>query len=419
MVMSNDNITNPCGRRQNKTSPKNTLLSMSVNDMVEYLRSKGIKTPSRKREDLCALILAMVANSKIVAEKEDKTSTNTKKIRTKTKILIPPTVIESENKKQYKKNTKPLKPSLDFMPRVIYSKTTVNKKSHIKDIKKTPQKSVYPIRIKQPHLKYNNNSCYVDSTLLALFHGNNQWIKRNILKKSRDSFEKYHNKNDILIEHAKTIQQELIDIYNGNIQSCSNLRSLFERFDNEYSKYNRFERIEWRRTQQEPRDVFNMLMRIFPIPDSIVLTVNGNERRESFSSPYIPAFELHNKKVLALKDYFPEYQDATKIRYLSAPFICFNIERNFLDRKMNTKVLFPEKLNALQDPCCLQLQAVIIHNGNDVKHGHYTCLLRNNNAWYLYDDMSNELEFVCDHFHEIETWKKGYILKNATTLVYF
>ena len=156
-------------------------------------------------------------------------------------------------------------------------------------------------------------------------------------------------------------------------------------------------------------------MRIFDISADVKVTVNGNERKVFFSSPYAPAYDLHKKKILSFERYFPIYNDPTSPVYTSCKFICFNIERNFLDEKQFTRFSFPESVN-LQSGITLNLQSIIIHNGRDTENGHYTCVIRKKNEWYMYDDMKTDIQRIASNF--LEVMKNNYILENCTTLVY-
>ena len=126
-------------------------------------------------------------------------------------------------------------------------------------------------------LAYNGaNSCYIDSTLMALFQVDHAWLNRHFLSKAPV----YLPLRDLVSK----IQAELQSIYKhihgagAAPLKCSNIRKMFTQFDKEYQVVykRRVERIEWRRTQQEPRDVLDILLRIFDVNASSPIGLLNN-----------------------------------------------------------------------------------------------------------------------------------------------
>lgn len=129
-----------------------------------------------------------------------------------------------------------------------------------------------------------SNSCYLDSILIALFHNINPYIYDEILKKP------VHFNNDELQNIAREIQKLLRTVYNSISKGvkgfCVRLRNSFEKFDKIYSKvYNvRLEDIDWKSEQLEPKDVINILIKIFKIPDDCYYKIQtyGIKNRKKF-----------------------------------------------------------------------------------------------------------------------------------------
>jgi uncharacterized UBP type Zn finger protein len=272
------------------------------------------------------------------------------------------------------------------------------------------------------------NSCYMDSGLVALFHSNRRWLKRRILNPFKSPRRIPHHQHTKANDIMQKIQTELRMIYKhlfshstpSNNYRCSNIRRLFQQFDKEYQQaYKvRLENIDWIRTQQEPRDFFDLLMRVFDIRADVKMSVNGDMRKAYFNSPYVPASDLKmaTSSPVKFNKYFPVYRDVTKIRYESGDVICFNVERNFLDEKVSTPFSFPEKTK-LSDGTVLHLKSIIIHHGSTTKSGHYTCLINESKQWYHFDDIGPQFDKIGNFKKAIE-WRQGYIMKNCTNLIY-
>jgi uncharacterized UBP type Zn finger protein len=222
---------------------------------------------------------------------------------------------------------------------------------------------------------------------------------------------------------------------------CSNLRSLFKQFDQQYGiaypKY-KLPVIEWTHTQQEPTDVANILMRVFDLPQDVKLklvskTTKRTEMR-SFNSPFIDIGELKSKRIVYMKDYIPEttetftqengksYTKVTSI--INAKLLQVNVVRNFLDEeKVTTPVIPLESLNfCLPKKECtkvLSCSSVLIHHGHSPKGGHYTCMIKrySDGLWYHYDDLHDSYVKI-GNFAQMLKWKNGYVCKNLVSCVY-
>lgn len=325
--------TGECGKRKLKYAEKNTLKALSVSDMRQMLKSKGVSYATKlKRAELCEEVL---------------------------KEANKPTLLEYDGR----------------------------------------------------------NSCFIDSTLMSLFHSDHPYIRRIIFKK-RLPFEKHPELHTL----TKQIQLELQKIYNKNTTTCSILRRLFAQFDKEYARTMRSkgEAIEWLATQMEPFDVVNMIIKIFNVKDDVDIIVNKDKRKTNFNGVVIPAFDLARSedKTIELKKYIPVHKDVTTIKYISAECLIVNIQRNFMDSKVFTNFSFPRSIK-IKDDTRLNVHSIIVHHGQSTQSGHYTAFLKDpkHDMWYHYDDIGTQYQRV-GTFKNMMEWKNGYVLRNCTTLVY-
>lgn len=291
-------------------------------------------------------------------------------------------------------------------------------------------------------LEYHSNGCYIDTVLTALFQTNRRWLKKCLLGPF-NSGHRPHAAHPVLAQLVVDIQHELRIIYSHMFKSkarnssiavmkCSRLRQLFQQFDREYRKiYRGGVSLEWLHTQQEPRDVFNLLLTVFDIPADVSLSINKDPRMAYFNSAYAAAPDIAQLREVRLSKFFPRHKMeavASTSRggqrkvviptvYKSASVLCFTVERNFLDEKVGTRFKFPEKIKMPDKSCELKLVSVIIHHGATPEAGHYTCLVKNGSKWMHYDDIGPKFDLV-GSFKEMVRWKNGYVLRNCTTLVY-
>jgi len=247
------------------------------------------------------------------------------------------------------------------------------------------------------------------------------WLTLNIFSQT-----KMHSKHADLNKLALGIRDALKIIYKAKTKTasspynCTVIRKLFKKFDKAYNiAYSvNVEKLDWLEEQQEPRDVFNMFLRVFDIKPDTVVTVNGRKDKHYFNSPFAEASRSkHN-----IRDYIPIHKNqisASKhslTTYESAPIMCFNVERNMMNKKIKTVFEFGPNIR-LRDGHNLNLVSIIIHHGSATINGHYTCILKQGNKWYHYDDMSSKVDEI-GTINDVFKWNSGFVKENCTQLLY-
>ena len=283
-------------------------------------------------------------------------------------------------------------------------------------------------------LTFDSNSCYLDCTLMALFHRPNVLWTQKLLNTAH--LRKFSTK---LAKQADNTAKELLAVYNtihqqGKTMSCTELRSALHDFDELYYKtYKTATRddVEWKETQQEPRDVINVLQRLFNITDDVNVEFTGsdgdiNKRKLGFADVIVPSAYLKVNEKVRLDDFIPvtfDPETKTKKKYVNASVLWVTFERTYavdgdLDNqiKLNTQVYPMEKITLEKKK--LECVSIIIHHGNSPHIGHYTCLIKHSKeeVWYHYDDMKDTFESVTGGFAAILANKKW--LANITSCFY-
>lgn len=288
-----------------------------------------------------------------------------------------------------------------------------------------------------------SNSCYIDTTIMALFHRPSKYIKNLFIKTLVD-------KNDKLYTIKNSIHNELSTIYKNlhkpnqiaeNNTKCSHLRSLFSNFDNQYKNlYNnvKFEQIEWIKTQQEPRDVTDMLLKIFnPLKNLKVNIVTKSGKRSEkrwFNDSLIEIGELMSNKIVYLKNYIPInsetynldngsiFKKKTEIKDAKVLFI--NISRNFLNKEKITTPVIPEESFVISTSGktadkIFNCVSILLHHGANTSGGHYTCVFKfyKDEKWYHYDDLQKNYKLIGD-FNDMLNWNNNIVKKNMIACVY-
>ena len=325
----------------------------------------------------------------------------------------------------------------------------MTKEYYIKLIKKQYPYYVYLNKYKLEELKqiYNRvcnnifinydgyNSCYIDSLFVSLFNTKNDIIKKVIL----ESPLKYYDKCPKLLDYGNNIRDELLKIYdtissqrkNSQIKKCSNFRLLLQRYYNAYKKHinNKYDLIEWTKTQNDYADILSFLAIIFDIPNILKYKINDRIELKYFVDLF-PLDELLTTDKIYIKDFYPkdekkfesenEYGEieyfTKRIEYLEAPFLFILFNRLLLSEKINTKIIPTLKLKLSQNKFNLYLNSIIIHHGNMGQGGHFTCLYECKGIWYEYDDLNINNKKIIGKFDDII--KNDYYTENISGLFY-
>jgi len=285
-------------------------------------------------------------------------------------------------------------------------------------------------------LKYTGNSCYQDSTLLALLAIPNDFVTANILEKNVKSISRLSNReivcdNNTELDYRRrqAIQNELVRITKSmrgeisssdRVQYCSNLRALLKGCPSasrqefygtgtqdagEFLQYilalfqvNGLERIR-------STDLTNDLS---PIPKK---TLTSRMIKEEVSPVVlIPAEALVS---VPIKYYLTQTEDAVldaanlvkgpdHQRYkrrieqtviTKGDYLVFYVQRLSLHGerpvRLYTKINPSETIELARSSRSLSLFAIVVH-----KNVHYTCYIKCDDIWYYYNDLTAEIVSV-------------------------
>jgi len=330
------------------------------------------------------------------------------------------------------RDEKPIKQEAKIKPEKLIVKQKKNKKIIIKP-KSPPKKSIIQYRsserfsdlfrsspIKLKYLKWEYNSCYIDSLLIALFHNNNDFIKEILLSAHVNDY-----KNILLNNLGNKIQEELTRLYTiiigivkGDVKNtCSRLRQMLNMYYKNLIMINPKYKIigetdNWVTSQIDPFELWDFLTKIFDIKNTTKIIEGNNPPYYTNFVNMIPIdFLMKNK--LYINDIYPFYEttynlsrkDAyidkygnkhttynKKTEILKAPFLMIRIPRNIGDFKLDTKIIPTSTIQLRENNLPLSLSSIIIHYG-DNQSGHYISLIKKD-FWYEYDDMQNDLKNI-------------------------
>jgi hypothetical protein len=312
-----------------------------------------------------------------------------------------------------------------------------------KDYKEVEEDEEY----KDIKIKNDNNSCFLDSLLVALFHFKNKDIYNKFFTKSIiNSFG-----NDDLKKLGNNIQNELYNIYlkinnkgsNSEEKYCSLFRKLLDRYYNIYIKINKTYKIffnsndNWKNTQIDVFELLTFLSIIFNFKNN-----KDNKILEGTNLYYsnfvidVPSHYLFGNKRIDISDIVPlkiesfsldddnkfinskgELVTSYKKTYevlKSLSFVIIQIYRNIgSNNKLKTKIDYPDTIKLKENTKELELKSIIIHIGDSTNYGHYIALIKRNNIWYEYNDMQGVTLIDPD---DAKAWSK--YKKNIVGLVY-
>lgn len=272
-------------------------------------------------------------------------------------------------------------------------------------------------------LKYTGNSCYQDSTLLALFAKPNDFITTYILESDLNKLNREIVCSDDHIEDHKiksSIQKELIRITKSmrkevneseKVEYCSGLRRLLRKCPGQdfYST-----------STQDAGEFLQYIFGLFRVEGmfkntKVIVTNELSNKVKNYvvinekvqqSSPIvlIPAHSIRKGKI---DSYLNQTEDAIfdsenlyrgpdnkkykrrieKNSVVFANYLVFYVQRLLTEEeRIYEKILPVQSIRLPEMYHDLELSAIVVHRSN-----HYTTYIKCDDNWYYYNDMSQDI----------------------------
>ena len=287
-----------------------------------------------------------------------------------------------------------------------------------------------------------NNSCFLDSLLVAFFHFKNKEIFNLFFNSEINDFN-----NPKLKKMGNLIKKELFNIYsfihksnhneNEEYIYCSLFRKLLQYYYDIYIQLFPKNKIlynsndNWIRKQIDIFELLNYLSIIFDFKSKkMTKIIDGQNKVYSNFIIEIPVYELIGKKKLNINELFPskteryELDEENKYRnsrgelisfyekrreYIkTSSFIYFQIYRNMgSEEKIRTSIEYPEEIKIKENSKNLKIKSLIIHLGESVNSGHYITIIKRRNKWYMYNDMERGVKEISEN--RMKEYKKDVV----------
>jgi hypothetical protein len=274
-------------------------------------------------------------------------------------------------------------------------------------------------------LKYNdNNSCYFDCLMVALFNKKNYLIEKLLF----ESKIKTDNLSENLINIATDIIQEFRKLYdnisNRNNTADYNIDSIIRKikeylklYNNDKTIYDKLFSSSGNPNQADFTDIISIFELLLSMPQLITIInedtymITYNSLLANFS---INDYTLHTLDIIKYnKDnkFYIDYNTTNNIYINDAPFLLLHfpriIEDKFQGMVVNSYNLKPDLKIKLMNNNTLYLNSIILYYGDKKKHGstfgHYKCLYECNNIWYEYNDLNVSTVNKIGEFNNILT----------------
>ena len=302
-------------------------------------------------------------------------------------------------------------------------------------------------------LKYNANSCYMDSTLLALFGMPNKTISDNILNKDLNELKTYQliwtrcNKDlDEDIKGRQKIQRGLIDVtmymrgLSKSPSNCKPLRLLLKNciqaqpfHGNGTQDAGEFLVYLFNMFQVNVATTFREIYGSNDLDneytDDWILTSRNREINDSVIVDIVSTSLMDNDDNYDITNYIDQTIETTVeywkpyptrpqetfirkreiFRFEESPIIIFKLDRTYGEPsfeggeyKVKTnniwkKVIAPEFM--LLNNKKLYLSAIVVHSGSE----HYVCNVKCENEWFFYDDMYSFVRHTGSYSNMLKT----------------
>jgi uncharacterized UBP type Zn finger protein len=287
----------------------------------------------------------------------------------------------------------------------------------------------------QLNISNENNSCYIDSLLVALFHFKNRVIYNMFFK------------NKLEHKYASRIQEELYFIYKyinnkDDIENkqCNMIRKYLEKYYKELVSINENNRIffnnrdNWITQQIDVFELITYLDKIFEFKNNVHVR-DGNNKYKRNMIYEVSSLYLMDKNKFDISSIIPNRVDIYNfdkkncfknskgklVTHYEKEYnilktngvLLVEIYRNIGgENKLTTKIIYPNTIKIEGDKKALKLRSIILHKGDTVESGHYTALLKRNGKTYEYDDI-REIKV-----QEITEEYEKKMQKNVVCLVY-
>lgn len=301
-------------------------------------------------------------------------------------------------------------------------------------------------------LKFTNNSCYIDSVLIALFLLPNRIIEnvffRSDLSKNKREIQCFDNNNDTSeLAVRKEIRKELVNIA-SNIKltndhnskptiTCEKLRTVLKMCTNSKKTFH----------TSNTQDAGEFLLYLCGLFDFVNTTYISERnflnipRKKDKSDEYTSSSQIEQGPVVMIpnKNITPNlnfqtfvngrqilstYEDNSLFVHdgktynsmfettiiTSSTFLVFSVSRLGLDdfekEVRNTDKISHINTIQLSEQNTLELYCIVVHDKN-----HYTCYIKIFDSWYFYNDMANpmfvETNFKNNNFPGPNPWTHG------------
>jgi hypothetical protein len=274
-------------------------------------------------------------------------------------------------------------------------------------------------KCKSNFMAWENNSCYLDSLLVALFNKKDKFIEKYLLNAPINN---YGNRN--LKELGNQIKEELKDIYktiSGGIDvkkkyTCANFRKLLNDYYGILKTVSpKFKLLgtndNWTSSQNDVFELVELLFKIFDVKlTTKIVDANNPPIMTNFVNMIPIDFLFDDTKEVKISDIYPSFEVSyqlnernafidvygrkqttykKKTEVLKAEKLLIRVPRVMGSMKLKTKVIPCSSLK-FKEGDKLYLNSIIIHYGSS-KGGHYICLFKCENKWYEYDDTSSKV----------------------------
>lgn len=245
-------------------------------------------------------------------------------------------------------------------------------------------------------MKWENNSCYIDSLIVAINNSNPELFRSNLRK--------IENSSEKLRKYQMNIKEELDEIIENKRDKCKLLRDKIDKFYKELIKINSKIKIldkneNFINSQLDIFQLMELFEYVYEFKKDLKILDGNNEIITSFDIN-APIDLFMNKDEIKIGKYFPKY----KIKYnlengkifkksveiIKANKLMIKIYRNLGYKKLETRVKIASSIKIRDNRNKLKITSIIVHYGNN-RGGHYITLYKSEGYWYEYDDMRDNV----------------------------
>lgn len=282
-------------------------------------------------------------------------------------------------------------------------------------------------------LSYHKNSCYLDSTLVALLTYESKWVIKKFLHMSQKQAGEGNSDKRLDVDIRKHLQL-YYSLFHSHLSLSKTDYIKTDTLRKDMQSLSRKLKIgvsiDWTEEQNDPADFLNSLSDMLNIrPDVQIRHLTSKKSENRFwnslriSSTILLKIEQNpNRKQLTVGKQYPLFktEDERFMIEKTGGQLYIEINRGAISNSGNRMIKLNTCVVSTKNLGDLKLTAILIHHGAQPSQGHYTCVFFRSwdGVWVWFDNMSQNYHIIGKRLKNVWEFNNGVVQKNCVGFMY-